>query len=111
MSIPAKEVEAVKAYLRTNKDVLLSQNVERIIIGYDGSGDEGRVHDVHAEPNYSFAIDSELFEMFASLEPDDNYGDNEGGGGTITCNVVDQTIHHEAYDYVTETRYAPSEVL
>ena len=115
-----EDVSTVKKFIVEHKAELDSAGVTGFEVYYSGEGDEGQVEDVlvlyspeaMADPdrNDKYSLPSEIKKILNDLEPEDSYGDNEGGGGTVTFIVETGKVVHSHYDRVIECSYDPEVV-
>jgi hypothetical protein len=82
-----------------------SPNTRIIEVAFRGSGDDGWINEVNlfdedkAPIRYSFDIDFCGFHDFTEKEVSVDWHRECGGGGLISINLIDMTIHVESHYY------------
>ena len=113
---PDKEILAEKTALLT---ALQEAGVTVAVIEYSGCGDSGQVDTIELQPSgigeaATIRKLEEQLEGFTALLIDHyhcGYENNEGGGGSVTIDVVAGTVQYDSYDYYTETEDHPQRVI
>ena len=83
-----------------------------IVFRYDGYGDEGNIDDVEG-------IEMDLYKKKEISDPvwgiieryHGGFENNDGGGGTITVDVMEGKVVHSGYDNVINQEYMADNVL
>lgn len=88
-----------------------------VTLSFSGCGDEGHLDDISTEPD-GITLTNDMHTMLndfgeAYMEASGiNWYDSEGGGGTLTFNLVDKTFSADVYwnETVSETGFAEEDV-
>ena len=117
---PGSEAQLPQHIIASRNDcaaALAAAGFTNVVISYSGCGDEGHLNDISSEPN-NIDLTDEMHTMLsdfgdAYMEASGvNWYDNEGGGGTLTFNLVDKTFTADVYwnETVSETGFAEEDV-
>lgn len=110
LEIPAAD----RALLTARREQILSAGVHRIILEYQGSGDEGQIEavlflDAEDNPVDGGLCDETTQEILTVLEDvaPQGYGNGMGGTGTVTWTLDSNKITLEHGWYVEDIEYQP----
>ncbi|NQX02362.1 hypothetical protein HQ447_17020 [bacterium] len=85
-----------------------SPSTRFVEVAFAGSGDDGAIDEVNlfdedkAPIRYSFDMDPNDFYDITEKEVSVDWGGGSGGGGLISINLIDMTIHVESHYYESE---------
>jgi hypothetical protein len=90
-------------------DLLQEHRVEKVVIRYYGSGDEGSVQDIKFHPEGVYVpkwAEDRLCDVAESYCPD-GYENNDGGYGTLTLYPAEGTAEREHCDWYEDAEDMP----
>ena len=106
--------QQIAIFKKTIIPKLSELGVRKLTVNYNGSGDEGSIDRIDAEPE-GIAIPHELEEQIGDLTDEflysehGSWGDGEGCTGTVTIDVVGNRIVNEHGWYSTDVPYETKE--
>jgi len=106
--------QQIATFKKTIIPRLLELGVRNLTVNYSGSGDEGSIDDIDAEPE-GVAIPHELEEQIGDLTDEflysehGSWGDGDGCTGTIVIDPVGRKVVNEHGWYSTDVTYETKE--